>query len=429
MFFPETESEMLDFTEENDVKFIRMTFCDTFGNMRNIAIMPRELHRAITCGIPFNATGLMEETHQNLLLKPDSSTLSFLPWRPQSGRVVRFFCTIHCMDGTPYEGDLRQNLRNTMRQIQKDGYECNMGTRCEFYLFQTDMDGNPTRIPCDQGGYLDVAPLDQCENTRREICLSLDEMGLNPTTSCHKHGPGQNEINFACSNPLTAADNMIHYKTVVKTIAAQNGFYASFMPKPFPDCSGSALKITMDIKKDGKSIFGESHESITPEGRSFIAGILGRVREFTMFSNPTVNSYERFGLRAAPSHINWSEENRIPLIQLLYAPGRETSIEFRSADAYCNPYITFQMLLSAGMAGIRNHEELTDTMNAASGDDDLPTLPRSLQESITLAQNSRFVQNVLPKSIVRNFSAAMQKEVEAYHAAGDAQEFCFERYF
>ena len=427
MFFSETD--LLEFIEENDVKFIRMTFCDTFGNMKNIAIMPRELHRAITYGIPFNATGLMESSHQNLLLKPDTSTLSTLPWRPQSGRVVRFFCTLHRMDGTPYENDLRQNLRQTMKSIQDQGYQCEMGTRCEFYLFETDMEGKPTRNPCDQGGYLDVAPLDQCENTRREICLSLDEMGLNPTTSCHKQGPGQNEIDFACSNPLTAADNMVHYKTVVKTIAAQNGFYASFMPKPFPDCSGSALKITLTMKKEDQSIFGTSPDTMLPEGRAFIAGILNRVREFTMFSNPTVNSYERFGLRAAPSSISWSEENRIPLIQLLYSPGRDASIEFRSADAYCNPYITFQMLLSAGMAGIQNQEELSDTMNAANDASASRTLPHSLLESIDLARNSAFVHSVLPEALIRDFSAAMEEEVRAYQQAKDPQAFCFDQYF
>ena len=427
MFF--SEDDVLEFIEENDVKFIRLTFCDTFGNMKNIAIMPRELHRAIVDGIPFNATDLLESSHQNLLLKPDISTLSVLPWRPQSGRVVRFFCTLYRMDGTPYEGDLRRNLRETMKSIQEHGYQCEMGTRCEFYLFETDMQGKPTRTPCDQGGYLDVAPLDKCENTRREICLSLDEMGLNPTTSCHKHGPGQNEIDFACSNALTAADNMVHYKTVVKTIASQNGFYASFMPKPFPDCSGSALKITISVKKGDASIFGTSHKSMLPEGRAFIAGILNRVREFTMFSNPTINSYERFGLRAAPSHINWSEENRIPLIQLLYAPGRDGSIEFRSADPYCNPYITFQMLLSAGMAGIQNGEELTDTMNAANASSVFPTLPRSLEESIRLAQNSSFVHAVLPETLIQDFAAAMEQQVAAYHAAQDPQAFCFDRYF
>lgn len=427
MFF--SENDILDFIEENDVKFIRMTFCDTFGNMRNIAIMPREFHRAMEHGIPFNATGLLEASHQNLVLKPDIATLSVLPWRPQSGRVVRFFCTLYHMDGTPYEADQRRNLKKTMEAIQRKGFQCEMGTRCEFYLFETDMDGKPTRKPCDNGGYLDVAPLDKCEDTRREICLSLDEMGLNPTTSCHKHGPGQNEIDFACSNPLTAADNMAHYKTVVKTIAAQNGFYASFMPKPLENSSGSALKITLDIKKNDKSIFGTSFETMTPEGRSFIAGILNRAREFTMFANPTVNSYERFGLRAAPSHINWSDENRIPLIQLLFSPGREAFIEFRSADAYCNPYITFQMLLCAGMAGIENGEMLHDNMNAANADSAFQTLPSSLAEAISLAQNSDFVHSVLPEGLIKDFCAAMQQEVNDYANAANSQAFCYERYF
>ena len=205
-----SESDILDFIEENDVKFIRMTFCDTFGNMKNIAIMPRELQRAISYGIPFNATGLMEAAHQSLLLKPDPSTLSVLPWRPQTGRVIRFFCNIYHMDGTPYSGDLRRNLRKTMKKCNQMGYHCEMGTRCEFYLFNLDEQGNPTHVPHDHGGYLDIAPLDQCENTRREICLSLEEMGIDPTSSCHKHGPGQNEIDFACNNPLTAADTMVH---------------------------------------------------------------------------------------------------------------------------------------------------------------------------------------------------------------------------
>lgn len=204
MFF--SESDVTEFIEDNDVKFIRLTFCDTLGVMKNIAILPRELPRAIAYGIPFNATGLLEEQHQNLLLKPECTTLSVLPWRPQSGRVVRFFCNLMTMDGKPYAGDLRQNLRNTMREIEENDYQCQIATRCEFYLFKTDVEGNPTREPYDQGGYLDIAPLDKCENTRREICLSLEEMGLNPTSSCHKHGPGQNEIDFACSNPLTAAD-------------------------------------------------------------------------------------------------------------------------------------------------------------------------------------------------------------------------------
>ena len=164
MFF--SESDVTEFIEDNDVKFIRLTFCDTLGTMKNIAILPRELPRAVSNGIPFNATGLLEEQRQNLLLKPDCATLSVLPWRPQSGRVVRFFCNLMTMDGKPYAGDLRQNLRNTMLEIEQNGYQCQIATRCEFYLFKTDVEGNPTREPYDQGGYLDIAPLDKCEKGR-----------------------------------------------------------------------------------------------------------------------------------------------------------------------------------------------------------------------------------------------------------------------
>ncbi len=427
MFF--SESDVTEFIEDNDVKFIRLTFCDTLGTMKNIAILPRELPRAVSNGIPFNATGLLEEQHQNLLLKPDYTTLSVLPWRPQSGRVVRFFCNLMTMDGKPYAGDLRQNLHNTMREIEQDGYQCQIATRCEFYLFKTDVEGNPTREPYDQGGYLDIAPLDKCENTRREICLSLEEMGLNPTSSCHKHGPGQNEIDFACSNPLTAADNMMHYKTVVKTIAAQNGLYASFMPKPLPNQNGSALKINIIVRKNGKNIFGSCPEDMMPEGRSYIAGILNRICGFTLFSNPIVNSYERLQLHTAPGRVNWSSENRVPLIRLMYIPGGEAIIEVRSADAYCNPYITFQMLLRAGMEGIRHQEQLREEWNAANATTVFRKLPASLEEALQLAKESEFVKTYLPRAVLHDFFQKTEQQLQAFAEADNAQAYSYRHFF
>ena len=246
-------TEILNFVKENDVKFIRLTFCDVFGNLKNIAIMPDELPRAFNYGIPFDASCITNE-YSDLLLIPDISTLSVLPWRPKSGRVVRFFCNIKNMDGSDYSGDLRRQLQKKIIALNSEGYSCELATKSEFYLFNLDDSGEPTKIPHDYGTYLDVAPLDKCENTRREICLSLEEMGLNPNSSCHKHGSGQNEIDFKCSEPVTAADNMVHYKTVVKSIAAQNGLYASFMPRPLPDEHGSALNICLSIKKDGNDI-------------------------------------------------------------------------------------------------------------------------------------------------------------------------------
>ena len=238
--------EILKFVEENDVKFIRLTFCDISGSLKNVAIMPNELERAFQYGIPFDASCINDRC-SDLLLVPDISTLSILPWRPKSGRVVRFFCSMKNMDGSDYAGDMRTELINCINSLRLDGYSCEMGTKCEFYLFELDENGEPTKIPHDKGSYLDVAPLDKCENARREICLSLEEMGLNPKSSCHKHGPAQNEIEFRENEPVTAADNMVHYKTVVKSIAAQNGLFASFMPKPLPDEHGSALSISLSI--------------------------------------------------------------------------------------------------------------------------------------------------------------------------------------
>ncbi|HOH88294.1 glutamine synthetase family protein, partial [Ruminococcus sp.] len=297
--------EILKFVEENDVKFIRLTFCDMFGNLKNVAIMPNELPRAFEYGIPFDASCITEGC-SDLLLVPDISTLSVLPWRPKSGRVVRFFCALKNTDGSDYVGDMRTELTNYINQLRLDGYSCEMGTKCEFYLFELDEHGEPTKIPHDKGGYLDVAPLDKCENARREICLSLEEMGMSPKSSCHKHGPAQNEIEFRESEPITAADNMVHYKTVVKSIAAQNGLFASFMPKPLPDEHGSALSISISLKKGGENIFGDDINAMPNEGKCFISGVLSRMREITAFLNSTTNSYKRFGIGYAPKYVNWS---------------------------------------------------------------------------------------------------------------------------
>ena len=328
--------EILKFVEENDVKFIRLTFCDSFGNLKNMAIMPNELQHAFTYGIPFDASGFGENC-SDLMLVPDISTLSVLPWRPKSGRVVRFFCSLKNIDGSDYIGDMRSDLINSINELRLDGYSCEMGTRCEFYLFELDEKGAPTKTPHDNGGYLDVAPLDKCENARREICLSLEEMGLSPKSSCHKHGPAQNEIEFRENEPVTAADDMVHYKTVVKSIAAQNGLFASFMPKPLSNEHGSALSISLSLKKNGEYIFDGEPENMSREGKCFISGVLSRIREITAFLNPTTNSYKRFGRGYAPKYVDWSYENSSQLIRIPKALGVSPRIELRSADAACDP--------------------------------------------------------------------------------------------
>ena len=227
--------EVLQFIKENDVKFIRLAFCDLFGTQKNISIMPNELERAFKEGVSFDASvikGFADVSKSDLLLFPDPTTLSVLPWRPQQGRVVRFFCDIRTPEKEKFIYDSRDILRNTIKKCIAKGYTPYIGTECEFYLFKTDEEGEPTMVTHDKGGYFDIAPIDKGENIRREICLCLEEMGISPESSHHEQGPGQNEIDFKYSDSLTAADNFITFKSVVKAIAARNGLFASFMPKP-----------------------------------------------------------------------------------------------------------------------------------------------------------------------------------------------------
>ena len=402
-------SDIQGFIEENDIKFIRMSFCDTFGNMKNIAVMPSELPRALEYGIPFYSAGFLGKAPEMLMLRPDTTALSVLPWRPQSGRVVRFFCNLFHTDGSPYEGDLRRGLRLASEKLGDMGYECRISTRCEFYLFKTDNEGNPTRIPYDNGGYMDIAPLDKCEDARRDICLSLEEMGLRPISSCHKSGPGQNEIDFASSDPLTAADNMMHYKAVVKTIAASHGLYASFMPKPLENEPGSALKIYISITKDGVPLFREGNE----QGKAFAAGILRYMPEFSLFMNPTCSSFKR--LSAMKRSGSFKAMERIDL------PGCEPALEIRSADALCNPYLTMQMLLEAGIEGIKESVTYSEENQTA--------FPDALDEAISLTAGSSFVSRSVYSSNLENFIAYKSNELDEYRKSENKDEFCFGRYF
>ncbi len=420
--------EILDFVTENDVKFIRLTFCDMQGNLKNIAIMPGELPRAFSHGILLDAAGF-SDCYQDLLLVPDISTLSVLPWRPKSGRVVRFFCSIKNLDGSHYAGELRHTLQEYIQKLYTKGYSCEFGTKSEFYLFDCDDEGKPTKIPHDHAGYLDVAPLDKCENARREICLSLEEMGLNPQRSCHKYGPGQNEIDFKCSEPVTAADNMVHYKTVVKTIAAQNGLYASFMPKPLSGTYGSALTIIISIKNSGRNIFQMKNQQLSEEGEAFLAGILEHMPEMTVFLNPIVNSYTRLRHSGAPNHINWSLENRLPMIRLHDNDGEPARIEIRSADCCCNPYLSFRLLLAAGMDGIRRHLKLSDDLCVTAEEKQFTALPATLRAAYDTARNNAFIQENLPEEIRRNFYQNIEKQLALYDAAEDKAKFEEQQYF
>jgi len=433
-----TVNDVLDYVKENDVKFIRLAFCDILGTLKNISIMPSELERAFELGISFDASavkGFNDVTRSDLFLSPVASTLLSLPWRPQQGKVIRFLCDIKNPDGSIYEEDGRYILKKAVKRCMDLGYTCRIGSECEFYLFKTDQNGEPTHETHDSGGYLDISPVDKGENIRREICLYLDEMGIQPETSHHEQGPGQNEIDFKYSDALVAADNFLIFKWVVKTIASRNGLYASFMPKPIKDKSGNGLHINLSLLEKGHNIFAMDNTVNKSTAESFIAGVLRRIKEITLFLNPLANSYDRFGCFEAPLYISWSHQNRSQLIRIPAAEGDFSRMELRSPDPSSNPYIAFALLINAGLDGIEGKSALPAPMNIdiyKSTDDELKgldSLPQSFKEAIEHAENSVFVKNTLGKSMLNKYIDIKKAENTEFQAAQNKWDFYCAKYF
>ena len=230
-----TQQDVLDFVEDNNVKFVRFAFCDIFGNQKNIAVLASDLTKALEDGVCFDGSaiaGFMHVEESDLVLRPDLSTMCILPWRSTEGRVMQFFCDVEKPDSAPFGGNCRGFLRDINRRFKRLGLTCNVGAECEFYLFENDDHGRPTRVPIDFGGYFDVAPLDAGENLRRDICLTMEQMGMAPQHSHHENGNGQNEIDCHYAGPLKTADNVMMFKQIVRAVAASNGLHASFLPKP-----------------------------------------------------------------------------------------------------------------------------------------------------------------------------------------------------
>ena len=394
-----SKQEVMQYVQEEDVKFIRLAFCDVFGKQKNISIMPEELPRAFEYGITIDASaieGFGDETHSDLLLHPDADTLMPLPWRPEHGRVVRLFCTISYPDGRTFECDSRSILKQAVQDAEKAGFQFFFGAEQEFYLFNLDDNGNPTKEPYDNAGYMDIAPEDKGENIRREVCLTLEQMGIRPESSHHEEGPGQNEIDFRYSSPLAAADNAMTFQTVVKTVARRNGLYADFSPKPLEDKPGNGFHINMSVKSSDNA-----------DNMNFmIAGILAKVAEMTIFLNPLESSYQRFGNNKAPRYISWSSENRSQLVRVPAAVGEYKRAELRSPDPAANTYLAFALMIYASLYGIQNKLELQDPadINLYKADADtlakFEQLPENLKSACSLANNSDFIKEHIPGAIL-----------------------------
>ena len=396
-----TPQEVIQFIQEEDVKFIRLAFCDCFGRPKNISIMPHELERAFKYGIAIDASaiaGFGDEVNSDLFLHPDASTIALLPWRPEHGSVVRMFCSITHPDGTPFAHDTRSILKQAVADAAKAGYAFSFGSELEFYLFRLDENGEVTDVPYDQATYMDVAPEDRCENVRREICLTLERMGIQPESSHHEEGPGQNEVDFRYSDPLSAADNAVTFLTVVKTIAARNGLYADFSPKPLEGRPGSGFHINMSVQGGAESLM-----------HRVMGGILDKITDMTLFLNPTEQSYSRLGAHKAPKYISWSSNNRSQLIRVPAASGEYRRFELRSPDCTANPYLAFALLIWAGLSGIENDISLPEACNVNLHATDsrnvtLATLPLSLSDAAKCAADSNFIAQHLPQSLIEFFT-------------------------
>ena len=394
-----SKQEVLQYIQEEDVKFIRLTFCDVFGKQKNISIMPQELSRAFEYGIAIDGSAIIgfgDETHSDLLLHPDAETIMTLPWRPEHGRVVRMFCSISYPDGKPYECDSRSLLIQAVKHAEEAGFHFAFGAEQEFYLFNLDEKDNPTKEPYDNAGYMDIAPEDKGENIRREICLTLEQMGIRPESSHHEEGPGQNEIDFRYSEPITAADNAMTFQTIVRTVAHRNGLFADFSPKPLENGPGNGFHINMSVKASDDS----------DNLHYMIAGILDKIEDITVFLNPTEQSYQRFGNHKAPKYISWSSENRSQLIRIPAAVGEYRRAELRSPDSTANPYLAFTLLIYAGLYGIENKLELpmvADINLFKAGEETLKKykkLPQDLKSACKIAKNSDFIKKHIPASIL-----------------------------
>ena len=385
-----TQKEVMEYVEEENVKFIRLAFFDVKGHQKNISIQPSELLRAFSTGISFDASsieGFNDEAHSDLFLVPEPRTLSILPWRSFDGSVVRMYCDIYNPDGTLYKNDTRYLLKQALEQAKKAQIEIRCGNEYEFYLFQLDEKGKATKTPLDQAGYMDIAPFDQGEDVRRQICHYMMEMGMEPEASHHEQGPGQNEIDFRYNNPLLAAEDGATLRWVIKTVAQANGLVANFMPKPLKEEAGNGFHINMSTN---------SHMD------EFMAGILNHIKEITLFLNPTQNSYDRLGEDKAPKYVSWGYNNRSTLIRI---PAGNKRLELRSPDCLANTFLAYTLLIYAGLDGIEKHMTCMEptSLNLFKETGEFDVLPQSLKEAKKLAKNSDFVKKYVPENILKAY--------------------------
>ena len=423
-----TKDDIIRMVEEEGIDFIRMQFTDIFGQAKNVAITASQIQKAVNNQISIDGSSIEGFTRiheSDQYLYPDLDTFTVLSWYEQQGKVARLLCDVCNPDGTPFIGDPRGALKRVLRRAADLGYTFNVGPECEFFLFNYDEDGHPTTKSFDRGAYFELGPTDLGESARRDMCLALEDMGFEIEASHHECANGQHEIDFKYADALCAADNIVTFKLVVKTVAHMHNMYATFMPKPVYGKAGSGMHVNMSLMKDGKNAFYDPDDSLglSKTAYSFIAGILEHARGMCAVTNPLVNSYKRLvSGYEAPVYIAWSASNRSPLIRVPASRGIGTRIELRNPDPSANPYLVLALCLAAGLDGIRRGlmpPSSTDSnIFELSGDEreerDIHSLPSNLKDAVRAMRRDELVRETLGEHIFGKYVEHKTEEWDEY---------------
>lgn len=425
------KEDVLREAQDSGVKFIRLQFTDIFGVLKNVAITIEQLEKALDGELMFDGSsieGFVRIEESDMYLRPDPNSFVIFPWRPKEGGVARLICDVYNPDGTPFAGDPRSALKRVLAEAAELGYTLNVGPELEFFLFHTDAEGRPTTITQDKAGYFDLTPVDLGENARRDMVLTLEQMGYEIEASHHEVAPGQHEIDFKYSDALDIADKIVTFRFVVRTIAQHHGLHATFMPKPIFGINGSGMHTNQSLFKNGKNAFYDPNGpmELSEAAYNYIAGLMKHARSFAAITNPTVNSYKRLvpGYEA-PCYIAWSGRNRSPLIRIPAKRGSSTRIELRSPDPSCNPYLALAVQLKAGLDGIKNKLTPPTAVDAnifamnseerrANGID---SLPGSLDEAIAELSKNDVIKEALGDHIFHRFIEAKTKEWDSFRVS------------
>ena len=424
-----SQEQMLKIIQEKNVEFLRLQFTDISGIVKNVAIPATQMGKALKSGISFDGSsieGFARIQESDMVLRPDLSTFSLLPWRSKDGsNEARLICDVHLPNGKPFEGDPRYVLRRQLDIAKEMGFKMNVGPELEFFLFEKQNGGSAT-IPHDYGGYFDLGPVDLAEDVRREIVRALTQMGFTIEASHHEVARGQHEIDFVYDDALKNADKVVTFKYVTKTIAMQAGLRATFMPKPIYGASGTGMHANISLFRGLENAFfdPDTDMNISDLARFFVGGLIEHACAITAIANPLINSYKRLvsGFEA-PVYITWSGPNRSSLIRIPAGRGLSTRLEFRSPDPTCNPYLTFAVILAAGLDGIKrgidpgepvdlNVYHLTPCERKSM---DIKTLPANLKEALDYLEADKVIREALGEHVYENIMRLGLSEWEAYN--------------